>query len=165
MRFTVLQWLFAFALPPLSSVNAAAADRTADAGAPCTLIGRGDLARTRGYWYEAAFRYQKAADADPADGRAWYYVGRSLATVRRYADAANAYVRAAELQYMPANAMYHAARSQARGGAPDKALASLAEAIGLGFDHFERMHHDGALSTVHDTAGWDELMPDFEPAN
>jgi tetratricopeptide (TPR) repeat protein len=96
----------------------------------------------KGDWANAAWAYGGVAARDPGNGEAAFRLGASLFQIRRFEEAANAWVRAAESGYDPARSLYNAGSALAVMGRRAEAVAALRLALDAGLGNLERIDSD-----------------------
>jgi tetratricopeptide (TPR) repeat protein len=96
-------------------------------------------------------KYDKRIDRlarEPRDGEEWYERAYNLYHNDRYAEAAEAFKRAASEDYRPATALYNAACSYALLGQTDQSIATLKEAIDAGWDDMDKIADDSDFDPI-----------------
>jgi hypothetical protein len=95
----------------------------------------GLAALQRGDFHTAAMQLEAATGQDPNDFQAYLYLGGVYHQLQRYADAARALTRAAELQPANAQARYNLGVAQEQSGDLQAAQASFEQALQLQSDY------------------------------
>jgi tetratricopeptide (TPR) repeat protein len=114
--------------------------------------------------YAAAARaYRVVLAGAPNDGRSWYRLGASLASVNDNAAAADAFEHSVAIGHQPL-AMYNAAAMHARLGARDRALAWLDSTLAAGFSGDSILRHDPDFATLRSDAGFQRRVAAAERA-
>ena len=96
-------------------------------------------------------KYDKRIDRlarEPRDGEEWYERAYNLYHNDRYAEAAEAFKRAASEDYRPATALYNAACSYALLGQTDQSVATLKQAIDAGWDDMDKIADDSDFDPI-----------------
>jgi beta-lactamase regulating signal transducer with metallopeptidase domain len=110
-----------------------------------------DVEAISDYFLTKLGKYDKRADKflrQPKDGEDWYERAYDLYRNDRFADAAEAFRKAAEDGYSPAKSLYHAACSWALLGDARHAVAALDEAIAEGWDDFDHIADDSDFDPI-----------------
>ena len=146
--------LVAILMPPASAMAPIGLVRAvvlvapmADEGAP-DLRERANLAFGAGRFAEAALCYQRLTVQDPDDAQAWYRLGMSLHSLKKYEDAAAAHHRAAQFSAQRAPALYNLACAEAMLGKGDESFKALGQATEAGFAQVALMESDMDLASV-----------------
>jgi hypothetical protein len=100
-------------------------------------------------WADAARAYATVTKNEPANGQAWYRLGRSLHALGRYAEAAEAYTRCVEIRPNPV-AIYDLACAYARLGERDKAFEWLEKSAVSGVATVPAIEADEDLASLRD---------------
>lgn len=106
-------------------------------------------------------KYDKRADKflrTPKNAEDWYERAYDLYRSDRYADAAEAFHRAAAEGYSPAKSLYNAACSFALLGDARRANESLAKAIDAGWDDFDHIADDSDFDPIRGDATFQRLV-------
>ena len=96
-------------------------------------------------------KYDKRIDKlarEPRNGEEWWERAYNLYNNERYAEAAEAFRKAAEQGHRPATALYNEACSYALLGQADRAIASLKDAIDAGWDDTEKIAEDSDFDPI-----------------
>ena len=96
-------------------------------------------------------KYDDRADkfaSTPANGEEWYERAYEFYRADRYAEAAGAFAKAAELGYATDKALYNAACSHALSGNRDSAMTALRAAIDAGWDDYEKIAEDSDFDSL-----------------
>ncbi len=108
--------------------------------------------------------FLRLTGAFPDDSRPWSGLADCRYHLKRYAPAAQDYLRAVELGVpFPAVLIYDAACCRALAGQPDSAMATLRRALAEGFENRPLIGRDEDLISLHDHPDWPEmagLLPD-----
>jgi CubicO group peptidase (beta-lactamase class C family) len=107
-------------------------------------------------WADAAWALDTVAAARPTDGVAWLRLGLARYRLNQFSAAVPAFERAATLDFLPQEAMYHLARIESIRGAADAAFAWLRRALDAGLSarqigttpEFAPLHTDPRWTTV-----------------
>jgi beta-lactamase regulating signal transducer with metallopeptidase domain/tetratricopeptide (TPR) repeat protein len=91
-------------------------------------------------------------------GGGWFDRGRSLYHDRRYAESAEAYLRAAGAGHRPGTSLYNAACSYALDGQTEPALVALEAAIAAGFDGVGLLARDDDLDALRAEERFERLL-------
>ena len=111
----------------------------------------------------AAQAYRVVLAGSPNDGRSWYRLGASLAGLRDYAAAAEAFEHSAAIGHQLL-AMYNAAAMRARLGERDRALAWLDSALAAGFSGDSVLRHDPDFASLRADSGFQRRVDAAERA-
>ena len=106
-------------------------------------------------------KYDKRADRflrTPKNAEDWYERAYDLYRADRYAEAAEAFNRAAEQGYSPAKALYNAACSHALLGDARHATEYLAKAIDAGWDDFDHIADDSDFDPIRTDPAFQRLV-------
>ncbi|HYR27885.1 MAG TPA: tetratricopeptide repeat protein, partial [Thermoanaerobaculia bacterium] len=95
---------------------------------------------------------------EPKTGEDWYDRAYDLYRNDRYPEAAEAFVRASQLNYKKDTALYNAACSWALLGDARHATEMLAQAIDAGWDDFEHIAEDSDFDPIRRDAGFQRLV-------
>lgn len=120
-----------------------------------------DVAAIEDYFLAKLGKYSKHADKlmrEPKTGDDWYDRAYDLYRNDRYEDAAAAFVRAAEMNYKEATALYNAACSWALLGDARRATEMLARAMDAGWDDFDHIADDSDFDPIRSDAGFQRLV-------
>jgi tetratricopeptide (TPR) repeat protein len=109
-------------------------------------------------WAKAAAEYQKLTAANPQDGHAWYQLAMSLYSQDKFADAAPAFQRSAELKYLPVISTYNTAASLARAGKNDTALDWLEKLPPMGYSAAAQLKQDPDFATLKNAARFQAVV-------
>jgi tetratricopeptide (TPR) repeat protein len=114
--------------------------------------------------YTSAVRaYRAALTAAPNDGRSWYRLGASLASINDNAGAADAFERSAGIGHQML-AMYNAAAMRARLGQRDRALAWLDSTLAAGFSSDSTLRADPDFAAMRTDAAFQQRVAAAERA-
>ncbi|MEO6391084.1 MAG: tetratricopeptide repeat protein [Pyrinomonadaceae bacterium] len=108
-------------------------------------------------WPEAAEAYAAIVKAAPQNGPAWFRLGTSLHSLKKYDLAAAAFEKAAAIMQFP-GAMYNAAAAHARLGNTAKAWDWLKQAANAGFAQPDVLKADEDLAPMRSDARFAEIM-------
>ena len=108
----------------------------------------GDALFDKQDWAGAARAFKSAAENNPQDGRIWFRLAASLHRTGDYMHAADAFKKAAELQFQAPQAMAGVAREYATAKQPGEALAWLEKAANAGFGGVAFIDSDPSLSSL-----------------
>jgi tetratricopeptide (TPR) repeat protein len=86
----------------------------------------------RSQWEQAAQAYARVTAGDPGNGLAWQNLGECYLQLKRFAEARQAFSRAAEQKFRPLMNRVNVARVEAAAGDPEKAIARLKEVAATG---------------------------------
>jgi len=132
------------------SVSRAQSQRTADERRADSLMKARD--------YSAAYAaYDALATTTPTNAGHWYQLGMAAAQLRRYAEGARAFGRAADITRGPA-ASYNAGAMHARLGHADSAFIWLDRAATSGFSDEHLLRTDEDLASLRGSARFDSLV-------
>ena len=109
-------------------------------------------------WAKAAAEYQKLIAANPQDGHAWYQLAMSLYSQDKFADAAPAFQRAAELKYLPVISTYNTAAALARAGSTDAALTWLEKLPAMGYAGPAQLQQDPDFAALKNAARFQAVV-------
>ncbi len=109
-------------------------------------------------WAEAIPAYEAFVEEAPGDGLAWQRLGRCHMELERYMEAAEAWLRAADLGRTPATLFYNAACMFSLAGDRDGALDLLERAIEAGYRNAQGMRGDEDLASLRNEARFIELL-------
>lgn len=96
-------------------------------------------------------KYDERADkfaSTPRDGEEWYERAYEYYRNDRYAEAAQAFNKAAEMDYAKDTALYNAACSYALAGNRENAMTTLRAAIDAGWDDYEKIAEDSDFDSL-----------------
>lgn len=96
----------------------------------------------------------------PKNGEGWYQRGYDFYHADRYAEAADAFQRAAQNGYRADAALYNAACSYSLNDDKDNAMKLLAQAIEAGWDDMEHIAEDSDLDPVRSDARFSRVVND-----
>jgi tetratricopeptide (TPR) repeat protein len=114
--------------------------------------------------YAAAARaYRAALTGSPNDGRSWYRLGASLASVNDNAAAAEAFERSAAIGHQML-AMYNAAAMRARLGQRERALAWIDSSLAAGFSGDSILRNDPDFAALHGDSAFQRRVDAAERA-
>ncbi len=114
--------------------------------------------------YAAAARaYRAALTGSPNDGRSWYRLGASLASVNDNAAAAEAFERSAAIGHQML-AMYNAAAMRARLGQRERALAWIDSSLAAGFSGDSILRNDPDFGALHGDSAFQRRVDAAERA-
>jgi len=116
----------------------------------------------RGAYAVARDALEDLEDSGSDKGGRWYDVGLKLHRLGEYDDAIRAWQRAVELDHNPGASTYNIACAQARKGATDLALTSLALAVERGYGDPDYFDEDDDLDSIRDTARFDQIRATAE---
>jgi len=120
-----------------------------------------DVEAIEDYFLAKLGKYNKHADRlmrEPKTGEDWYDRAYDLYRNDRYQDAAEAFVRASQMNYKRDTALYNAACSWALLGDARHATETLALAIDAGWDDFEHIADDSDFDPIRNDAGFQRLV-------
>ena len=106
----------------------------------------------------AAKAWRALAEGDPANGFAWFRMGSSLLSLKRFDDAVAASTRAAEFPEMRGRALYNIACARALQGRSNEALDALARAVEAGFKQRWALEGDEDLASIRSTPRFQEIL-------
>lgn len=106
----------------------------------------------------AAAAWRALADADPANGFAWFRLGSSLQSAGKFDEAVAASTRAMEFPDVRARALYNIACARALQGRPAEALDALARAVDAGFRQKWALEGDEDLASIRATPRFKEIL-------
>ncbi|MCA9244438.1 MAG: hypothetical protein KDA32_10815 [Phycisphaerales bacterium] len=109
-------------------------------------------------WAEAAAAYKKVIEANSNDGRAWAQYAVSLHFGGEYAEAAEAFEKAARFPGVRPVAMYNLACARSRLGEKDKAFEALNASLRAGFSQTGLLATDEDLQALHDDPRWEGVL-------
>jgi hypothetical protein len=109
-------------------------------------------------WKAAARAYDELARTDPARGRYQFRLGVSRLWLRQWPEAIAAFRRAETLGIPPMFTRYHMARTFARAGEPDSALAALAGAVAHGYAQADTIEQNPDFRPIHGMPGYAEAV-------
>jgi tetratricopeptide (TPR) repeat protein len=111
-------------------------------------------------WPEAAVAYGQIVKTSPQDGPAWYRLGLSLHSMKKWDLAAAAFERSAEIGQQP-GAMYNAGAANAEAGKPDLAFQWLKKAADAGFSQPDRLKNDEDFAALRNDPRFAETLKAF----
>jgi putative intracellular protease/amidase len=109
------------------------------------MVQSGDMHLEEKNYPEAERLYRAVVKEDPKHGEGWFSLGATLREVNEHAEAAEAFVNAADFPdaHHPAGSMYfNAAREYARADRNDDALAMLSKAFAAGYPNRDAVKTD-----------------------
>jgi CubicO group peptidase (beta-lactamase class C family) len=109
-------------------------------------------------WADAAWALATVAGARPTDGVAWLRLGVARYRLNRFTVAAEAFERAAALDFFPQQAMYYLARIRSIRGDPDGAFDWLRRAIDAGLGDRGQIERTPELEPLHRDPRWAPLL-------
>lgn len=109
-------------------------------------------------WRDAARHHQAMVKKHPQSGRAWFNLGFTALQARDFAQAIEAFHRAAELDYRPGTAAYNIACAYALQENRDAAFQWLEKARTAGFDVQDRADDDDDLESLHRDPRWRQYV-------
>jgi len=110
-----------------------------------------DIEALEDYFLTKLGKYDKRIDKlarEPRNGEEWYDRAYNLYNNERFAEAAEAFRKAAEEGHRPATSLYNAACSHALLGDSPHALQALKEAIDAGWDDMEKIAEDSDFDPI-----------------
>lgn len=148
--------------PPKETVVASAEIQTAQATqAGATVNVTDEVGAIADFFVAKLGRYDKRADRllrEPKNGEDWYDRAWDLYRNDRYAEAAEAFHRAAGAGHSPARSLYNAACSWALLGDAPKATASLRGAMNAGWDDFDHITRDSDFDPIRSDPAFVQLV-------
>lgn len=115
-------------------------------------------------WAGAAKAYETVVAREPANGRAWFRLGLSSHSAGNFARAAEAFQKSYDAGFQPVGSLFRHARSLARAGEKEKAIASLSKAVDAGYSAYQTLNTDAELASLRDDARFKEVATKAEHA-
>ena len=155
MRFTAAVFLSALVASTLVA-QARPVAQSSQAKRADSLFDRHDYAA-------AADAYRVTLASSPNDGRSWYRLGASLASLEDNAGAAEAFERSASIGHQIL-AMYNAAAMRARLGHRERSLAWIDSALAAGFSGDSILRRDPDFAALRADSGFQRRVSAAERA-
>jgi len=118
---------------------------------------RADSLAQAGHWQEAAEAYWAITESEPDNAISWSKLGGALYELKRYGDAAEAWMQADALSFSPARTRYNLARAHAAAGEAEEALRWLEGAIDAGFQDVRALSAETAFEALRNDERFSQL--------
>ena len=123
-----------------------------------TTLETAQSALQSGDYADAVKAYETELEANPANARAWFGLGRAYHALEKYPQAIKAYRVSDSLGFYPQFVHYNIARSYALASEMDSALNYLDKAIQAGYANPDHLESDTDLTSFHENPALDTLV-------
>jgi len=109
-------------------------------------------------WGSAERLFRSALSADARNGNAWFGLGDALYGEQKFADAADAYKHAADVNFQTMRSQYRQAKCLSRAGEKDQAFALLAAINRQGFPNLNNLISESDFESLHTDSRWNAIV-------
>jgi tetratricopeptide (TPR) repeat protein len=113
-------------------------------------------------WDKAAQAFREIVNKNKDDGQAWFYLGLTLHSMKKYQPALEAYFKAENLKYALPRTRYNITCTYSLLNDKEKALEWLTKAINAGFTQLKILTTDQDLANLHSDARFQEVVNQLE---
>ena len=109
-------------------------------------------------WGSAERLFRSDLSVDAKNGNAWFGLGDALYGEQKFADAADAYKHAADVNFQPMGSQYREAKCLSRAGEKDQAFALLAAMNRQGFPNVNNLTSESDFESLHTDSRWKAVV-------